>query len=251
MGPHVGSYYQECQPPINPGLFKWVPCSKLSSPGPNFLPIPSKVWSRCQVPHHPHHPHHPHQHPNNGGSRVFLTGVLTPSHSGMTIPLIQIYIFCVVTVCIIHRLTMVHNWIDKHLPAGGAPLLICLVAKMLPIRHSDPQGPQSRDRPGKLTNTGDINNKNCFRQDKTEVWTDKNTKKFLPLGPLGTSIATPIGSKMVQAPLDPENPTVWPRHPLGHPTQWSIQGLGGIRSDQSDQFHKDGAKTKQQTRKDS
>ena len=46
---------------------------------------------------------------------------------------------------------------------GGAPLLICLVAKMLPIRHSDPQGPQSRDRPGKRTNTGDINNKNCFR----------------------------------------------------------------------------------------
>ena len=81
----------------------------------------------------------------------------------------DLYIFCVVTVCIIHRLTIVHNWIDKHLPAGGAPLLICLVAKMLPIRHSDPQGPQSRDRPGKLTNTGDINNKNCFRQDKTEV----------------------------------------------------------------------------------
>ena len=86
-----------------PGLFKWVPCSKLSSPGPNFLPIPSKVWSRCQVPHHPH------QHPNNGGSSVFLTGVLTPIHSGMTIPLIQIYIFCMVTVCIIHRLTMAHN----------------------------------------------------------------------------------------------------------------------------------------------
>lgn len=117
MDPHVGSYYQECQPPINPGLFKWVPCSKLSSPGPNFLPIPSKVWSPCQVPHHPH------QHPNNGGSWVFFTGVLTPIHSGMSIPLIQIYyiyIFCMVAVCIIHRSTMAHNWIDKHLPARGS-----------------------------------------------------------------------------------------------------------------------------------
>ena len=82
-----------------------------------------------------------------------------------------------VTVCIIHRLTMAHNYIDKHLPAGGAPLLICLVAKMLPIRHSDPQGPQSRDRPGKLTNTGDINNKNCFRQDKTEKFEQTKTPR--------------------------------------------------------------------------